>query len=150
MNNTQQQQQKSGNVQFSTFRIAEDLFGVNALQVQEILPYQEIFPVPLAPDYLKGLLNLRGQIVTVLDLRRRLGLASLEDDTRGANLIVQFEDGALSLFVDQIDNVMELPAERLAPPPGTVRGVAADYIQEVCQLEQELLIILDLKRILQV
>ena len=150
MNNTQQQQQKSGNVQFSTFRIAEDLFGVNALQVQEILPYQEIFPVPLAPDYLKGLLNLRGQIVTVLDLRRRLGLASLEDDTRGANLIVQFEDGALSLFVDQIDNVMELPSERLATPPGTVRGVAADYIQEVCQLEQELLIILDLKRILQV
>ena len=149
MNNIQHEQQKSGNVQFSTFRVANDLFGVDALQVQEILPYQEIFPVPLAPDYLKGLLNLRGQIVTVLDLRRRLGLAPLDDDTGGANLIVQFEDGALSLFVDQIDNVMELSAERLTPPPGTVRGVAAHYIEKVCQLEKDLLIILDLKRILQ-
>jgi purine-binding chemotaxis protein CheW len=148
MNNTIQQQQKSGTVQFSTFRLADELFGVNALQVQEILPYQEITPVPLAPEYVKGLINLRGQIVTVLDLRSRLGFDPLDDETTGTNLIVTSDEGPLSVFVDQIANVLDLQTEQLLPPPGTVRGVAVQHIQAVCQLDDELLIALDLKSIL--
>jgi len=148
MNNIQQQKQKSDTVQFSTFRVADELFGVDALQVQEILQYQEITSVPLAPDYVKGLINLRGQIVTVLDLRRRLGFEQLDDETTGANLIVNSDEGQMSVFVDQIANVSDVQTDRLKPPPGTVRGVAAHYIREVCQLEDNLLIILDLKSIL--
>ena len=143
------QKQKSGTVQFSTFRLADELLGVNALQVQEILPYQEITPVPLAPEYIKGLLNLRGQIVTVLDLRRRLGFESLEDETIGMNLIVTSNEGLVSVFVDIIGNVLDLQIDWLQTPPGTVRGVAAQYIQAVCQLEEELLIALDTDRVLQ-
>ncbi len=147
MNNVQQQQ--SDTIQFSTFRVADELFGVDALQVQEILQYQEITPVPLAPDYVKGLINLRGQIVTVLDLRSRLGFEPLHDETTGTNLIINAHEGQMSVFVDEIGNVLDIQTDRLQPAPGTVGGVAAHYIQAVCQLENDLLIILDLKSILQ-
>jgi len=148
MNNIQQNQ-KSDNVQFTTFWLADELFGVDALQVQEILPYQQLTSVPLAPEYVKGLINLRGQIVTVLDLRRRLGLEGLGDETTGANLIINAHEGQMSVFVDEIGNVLDIQTDRLQPAPGTVGGVAAHYIQAVCQLENDLLIILDLKSILQ-
>jgi purine-binding chemotaxis protein CheW len=137
--------QQQGNVQITTFRVADELFGVNALQVQEILPYQKIAPVPLSPDYIKGLINLRGQIVTVLDLRKRLGFASLENEIEGSNLIIASAQGEMSLFVDEIRNIVEVPPEKLLPPPGTVRGVASQYIKSVCQLQDELLIVLDLE-----
>ena len=149
MNNIQQQQQKSNITQFTSFRLTDELFGVDALQVQEILPYQEITAVPLAPEYIKGLINLRGQIVTVLDLRSRLGFERLEDETTGTNLIVISHEGPISVFVDQIGNVLDIQTERLKPPPGTVRGVAVQYIQAVCQLEEELLILLDTDSVLQ-
>jgi purine-binding chemotaxis protein CheW len=157
MNNGQQQEakrlltqeQQFDLVQFSTFWLVDELFGVDALRVQEILSYQEISPVPLAPEYVKGLINLRGQIVTVLDLRRRLGFEPLEDETTGTNLIVNSHEGPMSLLVDQIGNVLDLPSDRLAPPPGTIRGVAVQYIQAVCQLEDDLLILLDIDSILQ-
>jgi len=136
-------------VQLSTFRLTDELFGVNALQVQEILTYQAISPVPLAPAYVKGLINLRGQIVTVLDLRERLGFEPLEDESTGMNLIVTSEEGPMSLLVDTIGNVLDLPADRLQAPPGTVRGIAVQYIDSVCQLEDELLIVLDVDSVLQ-
>jgi purine-binding chemotaxis protein CheW len=149
MNNIQQYQQRTDLVQFSTFRLEDELFGVNAIQVQEILPYQEISQVPLAPEYVKGLINLRGQIVTVLDLRSRLGFEPLEHETTGTNLIVNSPEGPLSLLVDEIANVLDIQKDRLSPPPGTVRGVAVSYIQAVCQLEDDLLIVLDTDRVLQ-
>jgi purine-binding chemotaxis protein CheW len=144
------QAQKTEIVQLSTFWLAQELFGVNALHVQEILPYQEITPVPLAPDYLKGLINLRGQIITVIDLRRKLGFPSFEAETTATNLIVNSGDGALSLLVDQIANVVDMHSDQLATPPGTIRGIAVQYIQAVCQLEGQLLIVLDIDRVLQV
>ena len=148
MMKTQHQKHKTGILQFSTFRVAGELFGVEAFHVQEILPFQKIVPVPLAPDYIRGLMNLRGQIVTVLDLRRRLGLASSDDASSGANVIVNMNGGMMSILVDEIDNIFDVQAERLLPPPGNVRGVAAKYIRHVCQLEDELLIILDMKSVL--
>jgi len=141
--------QKSEIIQLSTFWIANELFGVNALRVQEILPYQEITAVPLAPEYIKGLINLRGQIITVLDLRRKLGFPSLDGETMPTNLIVNSNEGAMSLLVDEIANVVDLHGDRLTPPPGTIRGVAVQYIQAVCQLEESLLIVLDIDSVLQ-
>ena len=136
-------------VQLATFFLEDELFGVNTLHVQEILTYQEITSVPLAPDYVRGLINLRGQIVTVIDLRCRLGFEKLEDERTSMNLIVNSDEGLMSLLVDNIGNVLDIPVARLLPPPGTIRGVAVHYIQEVCQLEDELLIVLDLQSILQ-
>jgi len=136
-------------LQMTTFFLGEALFGISALQVQEILPYQEITPVPLAPQDIRGLINLRGQIVTVLDLRSRFGLERLPDDTVTTNLVVQSDEGTISLCVDTVANVIDVPSERLMTPPGTVRGIAAAYIEHVCQLEDHLLLVVDLKRLIQ-
>lgn len=149
MSDVQERKSKSEAIQLATFFLQGELFGVDALHVQEILTYQEITAVPLAPDYVKGLINLRGQIVTVIDLRRRLGFEPLADETTGMNLIVNSNEGLMSLLVDQIGNVLDLQRDQLRAPPGTIRGVAVHYIQAVCQLEGELLIVLDLDSILQ-
>ena len=143
------QQTRTDIVQLATFFLGEELFGIDTLRVQEILTYQEITSVPLAPDYVRGLINLRGQIVTVIDLRCRLGFEKLEQERSSMNLIVNSDEGLMSLLVDNIGNVLDIPANRLLPPPGTIRGVAVHYIQEVCQLEDDLLIVLNLQNILQ-
>jgi purine-binding chemotaxis protein CheW len=149
MNTEQQRQTGSDSVQLATFFLGDELFGVNTLHVQEILTYQEITSVPLAPAYVRGLINIRGQIVTVIDLRCRLGFEKLENEQSSMNLIVNSDEGLMSLLVDNIGNVADIPGDRLLPPPGTIRGVAVQYIQKVCQLEEELLIVLDLDSILQ-
>ena len=142
-----QEQQMTGEIQqITTFRVADELFGVDALHVQEIMPYQKITDVPLAPDYIRGLINLRGQIVTVLDLRRRLGFDPLEDETEGSNLVITTSRGEMSILVDDIQNIVDVRRDKLLPPPGTVKGIAREYIQSVCQLQDELLIVLDLAR----
>jgi purine-binding chemotaxis protein CheW len=149
MNDVQKLTTKSDLIQLATFFLGDELFGVDALRVQEIMTYQEITDVPLAPDYVRGLINLRGQIVTVIDLRRRLGFEKLENETTGMNLIVNSDEGLMSLLVDKIGNVLDVHADHLKPPPGTIRGIAVQYIQAVYQLEDELLIVLDLESILQ-
>ncbi len=149
MNTAKKQKAGTDIVQLATFFLGDELFGVNTLHVQEILTYQEITSVPLAPDYVRGLINLRGQIITVIDLRCRLGFEKGEDGNANMNLIVNSDEGLMSLLVDNIGNVLDIPVDRLLPPPGTIRGVAVHYIQEVCQLEDELLIVLDLQSILQ-
>ncbi|MCP4402114.1 MAG: chemotaxis protein CheW [bacterium] len=149
MNTAKKQKAGTDIVQLATFFLGNELFGVNTLHVQEILTYQEITSVPLAPDYVRGLINLRGQIITVIDLRCRLGFEKGEDGHANMNLIVNSDEGLMSLLVDNIGNVLDIPVDRLLPPPGTIRGVAVHYIQEVCQLEDELLIVLDLQSILQ-
>lgn len=149
MTTAQEQKGTTDIIQLATFFLHGELFGVDALHVQEILTYQEITTVPLAPDYVKGLINLRGQIVTVVDLRCRLGFEQLAEEHTGMNLIVNSSEGLMSLLVDQIGNVLDLHRDHLKPPPGTIRGVAVHYIQAVCQLQDELLIVLDLDSILQ-
>ena len=124
----EQQQARPDSVQFATFFLGDELFGVNTLHVQEILTYQDITSVPLAPDYVRGLINLRGQIVTVIDLRCRLGFERLDDQKTSMNLIVNSDEGLMSLLVDTIGNVLDIPADRLLPPPGTIRGVVVHYI----------------------
>ena len=142
-----QEQQMTAEIrQITTFRVADELFGVDALHVQEIMPYRKITAVPLAPDYIRGLINLRGQIVTVLDLRRRLGFDPLEHETDASNLVMTTSRGAMSILVDDIHNIVDVRRDKLLPP-GTVKGIAREYIQAVCQLQDELLIVLDIARV---
>lgn len=130
--------------QITTFRVADGLFGIDALHVQEIMPYQKITAVPLAPDFIRGLINLRGEIVTVLDLRRRLGFEPFADETEASNLVITSSYGEISLLVDAIHDIVEVPSDKLLPPPGTVQGVARHYIHSVCQLQDDLLMVLDI------
>jgi purine-binding chemotaxis protein CheW len=133
----------AGKRQFSTFVVDRQLFGVEVEKVQEVIRYQEMTRVPLAPPVVKGLINLRGQIVTAVDLRRRLGLRERAATDLPMNVVVRHEDGAVSLLVDEISDVLEVEEEAFELPPGTLSGEARELIRGVYKLKDTLLIALD-------
>lgn len=129
--------------QFCTFYAAGLYFGLDVMNVQEIIRYQEMTRVPLAPPVVRGLINLRGQIVTALDLRRRLDLPDRPQDELPVNVVVQTDDGAVSLLVDEIGDVLELPETDFERPPDTLTGAARDLILGAYKLSDRLLLILN-------
>jgi purine-binding chemotaxis protein CheW len=132
--------------QYCTFFLDGHSFGVDVLKVQEIIRYQETTRVPLAPPVVRGLINLRGQIVTALDLRRRLDLPDRPADQLPVNVVVQTDDGAVSLLVDEIGDVLRVPESAFERPPETLRGVARELIRGAYKLDGRLLLILDTER----
>lgn len=138
----------AGERQFCTFRLGDLFLGIDVLQVQEVLRTQAMTRVPLAPRAVRGLINLRGQIVTAIDLRERLGLSPLEDGRQAMNVVVRTDDGAVSLLVDDIGDVLEADGGSCEAPPETLRGEARELIPEVYKLPDRLLLILDTERAL--
>jgi purine-binding chemotaxis protein CheW len=116
-----------GNRQYATFFVDGLFFGIDVLEVQEVLRYQEMTNVPLAPNVIEGLINLRGQIVTAVDMRRRLKLKPRAEGTTPMNTVVRSEDGAaVSLLVDEIGDVVEVDAGDFELPPDNVNPAAVD------------------------
>ena len=132
--------------QYCTFLLGEHYFGIDVLEVQEVLSHREMTRVPLAPPAVCGLINLRGQIVTALDLRRRLGLPDRPAGRHPMNVVVSTDDGAVSLLVDEIGDVLSVPEDAFEPPPETLRGPARSVVRGVYKLDGRLLLILDTKR----
>jgi purine-binding chemotaxis protein CheW len=132
--------------QYCTFFLNGLFFGVEVLNVQEVLRYQQMTRVPLAPPTVQGLINLRGQIVTAIDLRHRLELPARAGDVLPMNVVVRSEDGAISLLVDEIGDVVEIDDDVFESPPETLRGVARELIKGVYKLKERLLLILDTER----
>jgi len=132
--------------QYSTFFLDGLLLGVDVRRVQEVLRPQEMTRVPLAPPMIRGLVNLRGQIVTAIDVRRRFDLPPLPADQSPMNVVVRCEDGAVSLLVDEIGDVVEIQDEDFAPPPVTLKGAARELITGVYKLKDSLMLILDTDR----
>src|SRR5215813_7847299 len=132
--------------QYCTFFVAGHYFGLDVLKVQEVIRYQEMTRVPLAPPVVRGLINLRGQIVTALDLRRRLELDDRPADQLPINVVVQTDDGAVSLLVDEIGDVLEVREKLFERPPDTLKGTAREVIRGAYKLEDRLLLILDTER----
>ncbi len=139
----------NGTIQFATFFLGGQLFGVDVLRVQEVLRYQDKSDIPLSPSYVSGLINLRGQIVTLLDLRTRLGLPPFEEGKRPMNVVVNSSEGPLSLMVDEIGDVLDVSRDVFEGPPPTMTGDMAEYVQGVCKLEDRILIILDVNRLME-
>ncbi len=132
--------------QFATFFLDGLFFGVEVLKVQEVIRYQEMTRVPLAPPVVSGLINLRGQIVTAIDLRRRLRLRERPAGELPMNVVVRTDDGALSLLVDEIGDVLEVADDQLERAPETVDALARELLRGVSKLEDRLLLILDTER----
>lgn len=132
--------------QFSTFFVADLFFGVDVLHVQEVLRFQQMTPVPQAPEVIEGLINLRGQIVTAIDMRRRLRLPPRVGDQAPMNIVVRTQDGAISLLVDEIGDVLQMDASTYECPPGNLDPAARDLIRGVYKLKDGLLLILDEER----
>lgn len=132
--------------QYCTFYVAGHYFGLDVLKVQEIIRYQEMTRVPLAPAVVRGLINLRGQIVTAVDLRRRLELSDRPADQLPVNVVVHTDDGAVSLLVDEIGDVLEVSEKMFERPPETLKGTARELIRGAYKLKDQLLLILDTER----
>jgi purine-binding chemotaxis protein CheW len=132
--------------QFSTFFLDGLYFGVEVLKVQELIRHQEMTRVPLASSVVRGLINLRGQIVTAIDLRRRFGLPERAADQVPMNVVVRTADGAVSLQVDEIGDVVEVHDEYFEQAPDTVTGQAADLVTGVYKMPERLLLVLDVER----
>ena len=132
--------------QICTFLLDGLLFGVEVQGVQEVIRYQEITHVPLAPPVIQGLINLRGQIVTAIDLRRRLELPELPEDRRPMNVVVRTGEDVISLLVDEIGDVVNVEEDTFERPPETLTGLARQLIRGAYQLENRLLLNLDTQK----
>lgn len=130
--------------QFCTFFLQDQCFGVPVEQVQEVIRYQEMTRVPLGPDVVQGLINLRGQIVMAIDLRRRLGMQERPAAQLPMNVVVRTEDGAVSFLVDEIGDVIQVERDTLEAPPETLRGPTRAMVVGVYKLPQQLLLELNI------
>jgi len=132
--------------QFCTFFVKDEFFGVPVQQVQEVIRYQEMTRVPLVSHVIRGLINLRGQIVMAVDLRRRLGLEDRPESQLPLNVVVRTEDGAVSFLVDEIGDVLEVAEEKFERPPETLQGQAREMVRGVYKLQDRLMLVLDTQR----
>lgn len=146
---TEQDMTNSLSRQYSTFSVGGFFFGIEVLEVQEVLRYLEMTSVPLSPGVIEGLINLRGQIVTAVDMRSRLGLPKRPEGETPMNMVVRSEDGAVSLLVDEIGDVIEVQAESYEPPPDNLPREQRELIRGVYKLEGRLLLVLHTERVLQ-
>lgn len=133
-------------VQFCTFELGNLLLGLEAKLVQEVLRAQPVTEVPLAPAAVRGLMNMRGQIVLVVDLRRRLGLPEPTGDVRRVNVLVRTEDGLVSLLVDRVGDVLDISPEDFEAVPDTLDADARQLLRGAYQLPERLLLQLDAHR----
>ncbi|OYW93262.1 MAG: chemotaxis protein CheW [Alishewanella sp. 32-51-5] len=135
-------------LQCVTFRLEDETYGINVMQVQEVLRYTEIAPVPGSPDYVLGIINLRGNVVTVIDTRARFGLppAEVSDNTR--IVIIEAEKQVIGILVDSVAEVVYLKQSEIDNAPNVGTDESARFIQGVANREGELLILVDLNKML--
>ena len=129
--------------QICTFYVDDHFFGVEASCVQEVIHYQEMTRVPLTPDCVCGLINLRGQIVTAIDMRKRLGFPDRPAGKLPMNVVINGEEGAVSLLVDRIGDVIDVSAAEFEKPPNTLTGPTRDLIEGAYKLQGKLLLLLN-------
>jgi len=135
-------------LQLVSFKIGDEEFGVDILKVQEINRMLEVTRVPNAPEYVDGVINLRGKVIPIIDLRRRFGMERKEHDKNTRVVVVELNGKVVGFVVDAVSEVLRIPKSVTEPPPSIVAGIEADYITAVGKLEDRLLILLDLEKVL--
>jgi len=134
--------------QFVTCRVNGEEFAVDILSVQEIIRLVDCTRVPKAPSFVDGVINLRGRIIPVLDLRRRLGMSEVERTVQSRIVVVTVRGRIVGLVVDSVTEVLRIPKSAIEPAPSLGTTVGAEFIQGVGRLDDRLLTLLDLKRLL--
>ncbi len=148
MRNARQTRQAVAQIQLVTFRIGAEEFGLDVFAVHEILRYTEPTPMPRAPAFVEGVLDVRGSLVPVVDLRRRfeVGTVGIDEDTR--IVLVDFGGERLGLVVDAVTEVLRAPETAVLPPPKYIKGLAAEFVRGIVRMEGRLIVLVDLDRIL--
>jgi purine-binding chemotaxis protein CheW len=134
-------------LQMVTFRLDNEEFGVDILKVQEINKMIDITRIPNAPPFVEGVINLRGKIIPIVDLRKRLGFDSKSYDKSTRIIVVELDGTVLGFIVDSVSEVLRISANTVEPPPPLVSGIESEYIEGVGKLDNRLLILLELKRV---
>ncbi|MCY7294409.1 chemotaxis protein CheW [Alteromonas sp. a30] len=135
-------------LQWVTYRLDEETYGINVMQVQEVLRYTDIAPVPGAPDYVLGIINLRGNVVTVIDTRSRFGLPPTETTDNTRIVIIESDEQVVGILVDSVAEVVYLKTSEIDSAPNVGTEESAKFIQGVSNRDGELLILVDLNKLL--
>ena len=135
-------------IQFVTFILMDEVYGINVMQVQEVLRITEIAPVPGSPSYVLGIINLRGNVVTVIDTRTRFGLPTKEVDDASRIIVIESEKQVVGILVDAVAEVVELREKEIDAAPNVGTEESSRYIQGVATQEDSLLILVDLNKLL--
>lgn len=135
-------------LQWVTYRLGDETYGINVMQVQEVLRHTEIAPVPGAPDYVLGIINLRGNVVTVIDTRARFGLPSADTSDNTRIVIIESEEQVVGILVDSVAEVVYLKSSEIDSAPNVGTEESAKFIQGVSNRDGELLILVDLNKLL--
>ena len=135
-------------IQLVSFKLGKEEFGVDILKVQEINRMLEITEMPNSPDFVEGIVNLRGRIIPVIDLKKRLNLPIKEHDNSTRIIVVELGGKTVGFIVDEVSEVLRIESNITEPPPEMVAGIESDFITAVAKLEDKLLILLDLNKVL--
>jgi purine-binding chemotaxis protein CheW len=135
-------------LQLVSFNIGQEEFGLGIQSIQEINRMVEITRVPNSPDFVSGVINLRGKVIPIINLRKRFGFPPKENDRNTRIIVVELGTMVVGFVVDAVSEVLRIPKNITEPPPSIVAGIGSEYITAVAKLENRLLILLDLERIL--
>jgi purine-binding chemotaxis protein CheW len=133
----------------ATFYVRESVYGIDLLKIQEINKLLVLTPVPGAPSYVRGILNLRGQIVTVIDLGYKLGLPETRVNRKGRNIIARSAGEHIGLLVEEISEVIRVNVEEIEAPPANMNGIQGDFFHGVIKTDDRLIGILDIEKVLE-
>ncbi|WP_018866270.1 MULTISPECIES: chemotaxis protein CheW [unclassified Thioalkalivibrio] len=139
---------KADTAPYVTFSLAEETYAIDVLQVQEVLKVTEIAPVPGVPDYILGIINLRGNVVTVIDARRRMGLDDRESDEASRIVIIDVDNQNVGILVDSVSEVVRIAPDAVEPAPEVGNDDSSRFIQGVTSTEEGLTILVDLNKLL--
>jgi len=148
MNSITENKIMHGNLELSTFYVGDALYGMDILRVQEINRLMDFTKVPQSPEYVMGIMNLRGQIVTVIDLSKKLGLSKTELKDESRNIIVNDQGEYIGLLVDRISDVVRSDTVKIEPPPSNMGGVQGKFLQGVFKMDKNLIGILNVEELL--
>jgi purine-binding chemotaxis protein CheW len=138
----------TGSIQLVSFRLAQEEYGIEITRVREIILMGAITRVPQTPSYVKGLINLRSTVIPVLDLRIRFGLPEGEVTDESRIMVVNVGNKTVGIVVDAVSEVLRVATDQIAPPPPTVVGLGTEYLTGLVKLEKQLLILLDIDKVL--
>ena len=142
------QGERSEELQLVSFYLGGEENGIDILRVQEIIRMQAISRIPKAPEYVEGIINLRGKVIPIINLRMRFGLEKKENDKQTRIIVVKIEGKTLGLIVDSVSEVLRLPSDSIEPAPAIVTGKEGKYLTGVGKIEDKLIILLDLEKLL--
>ena len=133
-------------MQIVSFRLGDEEFGIDILRVQEIIRLQDLTHVPNSPDFVEGVINLRGSVIPIIALRKRFGLPEEAHDRQTRIIVIEIEGMVLGFIVDSVSEVLRIPVSTVVPPPRLER-IEREFVSGVCKLDDRLLILLDVDQV---